>query len=290
MPLDDTTFDYVDRLLEVRPILFSERNSPGTRCSNFTARLVRLSSYQGNLSFGVARVECPGHFLDGLWLTFGCLDSAESNFTDRRARRYSIHLGRNEPIEIAPNVPGFSPPHFGGVAQIGAVGLGPIPARYSAISASLRSQLEAVPPSRDGGISYRPCDVVLKDGDRVQRVYIMPEDPYIVVWGIWPEDDSGKRSIRIDDVAVIESSHHRLPQKFAEQLYRAGETSMGGLIFTVVFDDRTRLAIATGGAVDFVDYPPGKTGANIVEVLPHVGADDLNLQQAPQYHWCLYSE
>src|SRR5271170_3652048 len=146
--------------------------------------------------------------------------------------------------------------------------MGPIPARYSAVSGELRVQLEAIPTSGDYLVAFRPCDVILKDGRRVDRVYVMPEEPYIMIWGVWPEDDKGKKSIRIEDVSTVEESSHRLPAPLASKLYMAGESGMGCTIFTVVFDDGSRLAIQTGNAIDFIDYPAGKGLGNVVDVLP----------------------
>jgi len=74
-------------------------------------------------------------------------------------------------------------------------------ARYPKITADLRAQLALISAAGDFGLEYPPCDVRLKDGRRVFRVYVVPEDRYIKVWGVWPEDDKNKRSVRIDDVA-----------------------------------------------------------------------------------------
>jgi hypothetical protein len=129
----------------------------------------------------------------------------------------------------------------------------------------------------------------LKNQDVLDTVYIEPEKPYIKAWGVWPEDDRWKKSIRIEDVVRVEDSPVRLPAKFANELYRHGESGMGVTAFTVVFSDGTRQACIHGNAIDFIQYPPGKGPADIAEVLPHEGKSVQSIV-GPQYYWCLYSE
>ncbi len=162
--------------------------------------------------------------------------------------------------------------------------------RYAKIPAELRAQLARIPAAGGYELEYPPCDVRLKDGRRVSRVYVVPDDLYIKVWGVWPEDDRAKRSIRIEDVAEIRESPDRLPVELAEKLYAAGESGMGYCVFTVVLDDGLRLPVVSGNAVDFIEYPPGKGPANAVDVIPHEGRNAPNLRQAPKYYWCLYSD
>src|SRR6516225_971588 len=157
--------------------------------------------------------------------------------------------------------------------------------RYPKIDAELRAQLARIPAAGDYGLQYSPCDVRLKNGRQVSRVYVVPEDQYIKVWGVWPEDDSGKRSISIDDVTEISESADRLPVKLAAKVYAAGESGMGYCIFTVVLDDGSRLPFVSGNAIDFIEYPDGKGPKNVVDVVPHEGRNEPNLRKAPEYYW-----
>lgn len=160
---------------------------------------------------------------------------------------------------------------------------------------NLCEQLSAIAPSRDSELEYYPCDARLHDGRIVERVYVVSQIPYIKHWGVYPADDSGKRSISISDVASLSESTSRLPPKFANVLYMAGESGMGYSVFTVVFSKRFGLlrrkqtAYLTGNAVDFIDYPNGLTGKDVKEVLPHVGRD-AQPRGCPKYSWCIYSE
>ena len=158
---------------------------------------------------------------------------------------------------------------------------------YPRLPGHLDAQLKRVPVSGD---YYRPCDVTLQDGSIVERVYVVPSDRYVLEWGIWPGEDSAKKEIDILSVAEIRNSSSRLPPKFANELYRAGESGMGYTIFTVRFKDGSSIARYTGNAIDFVDYPDGQSAETVKRIIPHLGREDPQLSQAPDYTWCLYCE
>jgi hypothetical protein len=161
--------------------------------------------------------------------------------------------------------------------------------RYSALPESLKTQLAVIEPSRCGRLDYYPCQLLLRTRVTMDRVYVAAETPYISVWGIYPEQDREKFSIRIEDVASLAASPSRLPPQFANQLYQAGESGMGYQIFTLAFSDGTEQAYVTGNAVDFIEYPEGKGPSDVVGVLPHLGRD-RNPRPSPKFHWCLYSD
>ena len=153
-------------------------------------------------------------------------------------------------------------------------------ARYAQLPNHVRMVLANIEPSQDGGLAYYPCRVTLRGGAVLDTVYIEPEMAYLRMWGVYPEDDSGKRFISIDDVEQVEDSPVRLPARFANELYRSGESGMGYTIFTVVFSDGSRQACVTGNAVDFVSYPVGKGPRDVTAVRPHEGrnAEPVRLQ------------
>jgi hypothetical protein len=135
---------------------------------------------------------------------------------------------------------------------------------------------------------YFPCRVTLSDGRILDTVYIEPEMPYLRWWGVFPEDDRGKRFVKIEDVVKVEETPTRLPARFANQVYDHGESGMGYTIFTVVFSDGEQQAYGTGNAVDFIRYPNGKGPTDVVAVLPHEGRNAQPVT-APDWYWCLYS-
>lgn len=290
MALDESVRTFVDELLELRLIDLRTQGGGSMPTGIVKMRLARLWSFGGLTRGGVGRIESPEHPLSGFWITFSNPKSDETcNFTDKLGR-YQIHLSSEEPGESS--VLGVPSPRSiaGGFGQISAMGFGPVPARYPKPSPEIVSQLEAIPVSVNWHLAYRPCDVILKDGRRIDRVYVVPEEPYILTWGVWPEDDNGKASIRVEAVMTVQESRHRLPAPLATKLYAAGESGMGYTIFTVVFDDGSQIAFQTGNAIDFIDYPAGKGPTSVVDVLPHVGREAPLLRRAPAYCWCLYSD
>ena len=100
----------------------------------------------------------------------------------------------------------------------------------------------------------------------------------------------GKISIDVNTVVSIAESPHRLPAKFANELYAAGESGMGYTIFTVEFQDGSRAAYSTGNAIDFIEYPSGQIAENVVNVIPHQGRNDRKIRSCSNYAWCLYTE
>jgi hypothetical protein len=160
--------------------------------------------------------------------------------------------------------------------------------RFPALPDTLRDQLSKIAPS-DGGL-YRPCQVKLRSGRVVDRVYFAEAERWFRTWGVWPEEDSGKQWLDVGEVACAEESPSRLPPKFANQLYDAGESGMGYIVFVVCFCDGAQAPFVTGNAVDFIDYPTGQSAATVASVIPHAGRDEPSLQNAPDYFWCLYSD
>lgn len=159
---------------------------------------------------------------------------------------------------------------------------------YPALSSDLERQLAGIEPSGDRSIEYRPCAVVLADGAVHERVYVQDAQSYISLWGVWPEDDPGKRSIDVSQVVAIRDSPDRLPAAVARQVYESGESGMGYTIFTLMFRDGTARAYVTGSAIDFVTFPAGKTAKDIVSVVPHRGREESPFSDPIAYAWCLY--
>jgi len=161
---------------------------------------------------------------------------------------------------------------------------------YSPLLNHVREALKGIEPSRDGELFYYPCRAVLKSGKACDTVYIVPEKPYIEHWGVYPENDPGKRWIRMEDIAEVTESPIRLPVQYANEIYKNGESGMGYTIFTIVFADGVRQACVSGNAVDFIRYPLGKGPKDVVAVIPHEGRRDNTLVNSPDWYWCIYSE
>jgi hypothetical protein len=158
-------------------------------------------------------------------------------------------------------------------------------AQYPIISVKLKRKLAKIVPSIDHHRKYYPCLATLIDDIKLDCVYLIEADAYVQQWA-----NSGRTVLSLDRVTDIEESPSRLPPKLADKLYRSGESGMGYHVFTIVFDDGSRLPCRTGDAVDFVEMPNEFAGRKIVNALPHVGRKQI-LDGAAQgrnaaYFWC----
>ena len=160
--------------------------------------------------------------------------------------------------------------------------------RYPKLPSELAEQLALVAPTTDGPMTYRPCKVTLDTGSDQDFVYVADAASYIKVWGIWPDQDHGKREIRIENVRKISESPSRLPPLFSQKLYDAGESGMGYVVFELSFRDGSRSCHLSGNATDFVRLPDGKMMRDVVAVHPHEGRERSGHLHAPDYWWCLY--
>ena len=158
------------------------------------------------------------------------------------------------------------------------------------LPADLRAQLDAVEPSIDGGLAYRPCQVTLRDGSVRDHVYVQEAQSWFSIWGVDPEDDEFKTLVPIDSVVAIESSPTRLPVRIANALYEAGESAMGGSYFALTLQDGRVVFCESGNAIDFVDWPVGASPDDVVSVTPHAGRERPDRIGTPDYAWCLYED
>jgi len=163
-------------------------------------------------------------------------------------------------------------------------------AQFAPLPRHLREALERIEPSRDGDRLYLPCEVTLRDGRVLSNVYIVPEGPYVQFFDAYSEQDRAKKWVKVEEIAAVRESPNRLPARFANELYRSGESGMGYTIFTVVFADGSRQAFGTGNAVDFIHYPEGAGPLDVAKVLPHEGRQDPAIAKAPEALWCFYAE
>ncbi len=159
--------------------------------------------------------------------------------------------------------------------------------RVPIISSDCYDELMRVEPSVDRELEYRPCEVELRDGRVMDRVYLVEAVTFALMWGA-VLDDSGKQYLSILDVVHIRDSPTRLPVRLANILYERGETNMGGVVFSIVMKDGRKARGSTGNAVDFIDYPLGVQPSDVIDVL-HGKQDGSESFSLATYTWCLYS-
>lgn len=164
---------------------------------------------------------------------------------------------------------------------------------YDKLSPALSAQLSRITPSTDGYFRYFPCQVALSDGRKQDRVYLTDAASYSRSWTPFPSEDRGKREVLIGNVVGIEDSPSRLPADIANRIYGSGESGMGYIIFTLVFEDGSRLPCSTGDAVDFVALPQRYIGLKVRDVELQVGREQINAGaeagKPADYSWCIYS-
>jgi hypothetical protein len=162
------------------------------------------------------------------------------------------------------------------------------PRKYPPLPDAIVRGLSSVAPVRFGELLQYPCQVTLHDGSIHDHVYLCDASEWIKIWGVWPDQDRGKREITIDQVVAVAGSPSRLPPDIANTIYQAGESGMGYSIFTLVFRDGSRQAYGSGNAVDFIEYPTGLKATDIVDVIPHEGRENRSRKTPPEYYWCLF--
>lgn len=130
--------------------------------------------------------------------------------------------------------------------------------------------LMRIPPSKHRDAEFRPAQLRLRDATVVRCAYVMTADTFRAHFGT---NADGPDFIAIDEVEAIKECPHRLPAEFATRIHNEGETGMGYCLFTVKYSDGTKTVFNTSSTgLDFVDYPPGKSPADVVDVIPHSGS------------------
>jgi hypothetical protein len=147
----------------------------------------------------------------------------------------------------------------------------------------LAHELSQIEPSPHTDRAAIPCAATLADGRILECVMFEEQSAYMKGALIYP-----KNEIRIADIVRIRPSPFRMPAQFAKVLYEAGESGMGYVVFTIVFEDGSTQAYTTGNSLDFVEYPHGKSGADIRQVLPHTGRRAAMLSSRKSER-CLFS-
>jgi hypothetical protein len=157
---------------------------------------------------------------------------------------------------------------------------------------SLQRQLDAIEPSEvEPGHRIYPCSAQLNDGTVQKCVYFMTAATSMRLLGRnGPAAVPDRNWILEDEVASIGESPVRLPARFANKIYRAGESHYGCYTFALVFSRWLRRGYTVGGFVDFLEFPRGHGPSDVKEVLLAVGPIRATRAcQVPDYRWCVCS-
>lgn len=105
---------------------------------------------------------------------------------------------------------------------------------------------------------------------------------------MWPSDHAPQSEISLESIETIAESEHRLPMRFADEVFRGGESGMGYTVFKIVYKGGSDSAHVCNGVADFVDFPVGKRTNDVSAVILHSGRDVRPLRATPEYVWCLF--
>jgi hypothetical protein len=147
------------------------------------------------------------------------------------------------------------------------------------LTPELSRQIAKIEPSLPWpGIVVYPCAVRTKGGVILPRVYFAEPSMYV-----------NRSSISLDDISAVFESPDRLPARFANCLYQAGESGMGYMVFRVVFRFGLRFSYLTGNLVDFLQFPPLLGPAQVRDVLPYGARRKLHARGALPAAWCFFT-
>jgi hypothetical protein len=155
----------------------------------------------------------------------------------------------------------------------------------------VRRELDLIEPSvTTYGIQLYPCSARLRDDTVLKCVYFVDAAAFRRFWGRdRPEDvPGGKQSISPSQVVSIKESPLRLPARFANEIYRAGESGMGYFDFCLVFSWWCRRDYVVGGLVDFLEYPRWRGPSDVKRVILY--RNKRKVRRTPEAWWCILAE
>lgn len=156
------------------------------------------------------------------------------------------------------------------------------------LTQALRNQLDSIEPSVfPSGAHLYPCSARLTNGTVRESVYFVdPESFRQLFRGSPPGSVPDLSWIQAVEVANIAESPSRLPPRFANRIYLAGEHWVS-YSFTLVFSWWCHRRYQVGGFVDFLHYPRGRRPSDVRDVKlnrPHGRATPV-----PRPYWCVFS-
>lgn len=158
------------------------------------------------------------------------------------------------------------------------------------LSSEVRNSLHLIEPSvlPPGNILLYPCSATLRDGTIFERVYFTTRISFRqMTRRDHPDEIVPGLSISPGEVVSIRESPSRLPARFANEIYHAGETGPGHMAFTLVFCRWFRRNYAVPGTmVDFLEYPLwlGPRDITSVRLFPR----ERHLRSIPVVRWCIF--
>jgi hypothetical protein len=150
----------------------------------------------------------------------------------------------------------------------------------------LRAKLDWIERGGEVRREYWPCEIELSSGQVITCACVTSVDSWRHSTQYAPGGFASVEQIR-----DIRESPTRLPRRFAQSVYDAGESGMGYTIYAVVYRDNARSYHGGGNldCFDFVSYPEGQSARTVSGVLPHQGRMERKISN-PLVVWCVFSD
>lgn len=154
----------------------------------------------------------------------------------------------------------------------------------------LQDQLHRIEPSEfRQGINVYPCAVTLRNGDYKSRVYLYEPSALRAFTGFDRPENLAHvdRYLLADEIESIRESPERLPARFANEIYKAGESGYGYFAFRLMFRFLGHKDYVGGGLIDFLFYPRLRRASHVVGVQVH--SPKRRITPFPQSFWGVFS-
>ena len=162
-------------------------------------------------------------------------------------------------------------------------------ARYPVLNRHIRQLLSQLDYVDVGDVRYYPCSLATNDDNFYDCVYLVEESGYFSRWGVWPEDDKGKRCLPVGNIKSVRKSDVSVPVNIATKIYATAESGMGYRVFTLKFKNNIFQSYQTGLMVDFLLLPKHCRNTDIIDVFANKVLPDHEVMSDANYYWCLYS-
>jgi hypothetical protein len=161
------------------------------------------------------------------------------------------------------------------------------------LKSELRRQLEQIEPSvfLDGvhyHIHWYPGSIEKRDGTVVECVHLVSLSSFQQLHRRPPAEVSGLSYVSPNEIRAIRTSRFRLPARFANEIYRVGESGPNYFGFRLEFSFWRHRDYCVVGPVDFLYYPRWMGPGDIKGLGLSVRQRRVSL--VPPSSWCVFEE
>ena len=133
----------------------------------------------------------------------------------------------------------------------------------------LKEQLKSIEPESisfsESEINIYPCAALLKNGNEINTLYLIPAFAANRCWWIKKENNI----IKTTEIEKIIPSKYRLPAKFSNKIQCSGESGMGYTSGTFAMSDGKELNWVASETFEFPELPIEYNISDIIQVNMH---------------------